>query len=143
MKIKEFATKNLELITPETSIGEAAKKMSERDIGILFVQKNDKLIGVLTDRDIVIRANAKGIGSETPVKNIMTQKVLYCFEDESVEAVANNFAQNQIRRLPVLNHDKRLVGVVSIGDLGRKNQKEAISTAFFGISQPTKTNYKF
>lgn len=121
MEVKECMSKNPELIPPETSIGEAAKKMSECNIGALFVYNQDRLIGVVTDRDLVTRATAKGLTLETPVKDVMTPKVLYCFDDESLDSVAENFARNQVRRLAVLDCNKRLVGVVSLGDITGKS----------------------
>jgi CBS domain-containing protein len=84
----------------------------------MFVSENDKLIGVITDRDIVIRAITKGQEfGMTKVRDVMTPKVLYCYEDDSIEDVAQNLANNQVRRMPVMNQDKRLVGVVSLGDI--------------------------
>lgn len=139
MQIKDIITKDPELISPDTSIAEAAKKMSERDIGALFVRSGDRLVGVLTDRDIATRAVAKGLSAESTVKDIMTQKVLYCFEDDPIEAVAENLSRNQVRRLPVLDRNKRLLGVVSVGDLSRRGQKDAVSMALSGICQATKT----
>lgn len=139
MEVNLCASHNPELISPETSIGEAAGRMSECDIGALFIRNDDKLVGVVTDRDIITRGLAKGVSPQTPVKDIMTQKVLYCFSDDSVEAVAENFAQNKVRRLPVLDRNKRLVGIVSLGDLSRKGQTDALVKAYAGISQPNKT----
>ena len=139
MKIKECLTENPELITPDTTIGEAAKKMSERDIGSLFIKKNEKLVGVVTDRDIVTRALAKGLNEQSPVSEIMSEGVLYCFQDDTVDEVAENLAQNQVHRLPVLDENKKLVGVVSLGDIARiGGEKDAIASAVTGISQPTK-----
>ncbi len=120
MEVKECMTKNPELISPETSIGEVAKKMSESNTGAFFIQNQDKLVGVVTDRDLVTRATAKGLSLETPIKDVMTQKVLYCFDDESIDAVANNLARNKVHRLAVLDLNKRFVGVVSSDDISGK-----------------------
>jgi CBS domain-containing protein len=138
MEIKELITKSPALITPETSIGEAAKMMFEQDIGSLFVQNEDKLVGVITDRDIVTRGLAKGVGLQSPVQAIMTEKVLYCFENDAIEDVAENLAKNQVHRMPVLDKNKRLLGVVSLGDLGRLGKKDIAGAALCGIAQRNK-----
>lgn len=137
MEIKECMTKDVDLITPETSIADAAKKMLEDDVGALLVRGDDRLVGVLTDRDIVIRALAAGLEPSASVGDIMTKKVLYCYDDDSIEAVADNMGKNQIHRLVVLNHDKRLVGIVSLGDLSTKGSTESAAIALCAICQPT------
>jgi CBS domain-containing protein len=124
------------VVSPDTPISEAAKKMRDRDIGSVLVGSEDKLVGIVTDRDIVIRSLAQN-GSQK-VQDVMTPKVLYCFEDDTIESVSENFAKNQVHRLPVLDRNKRLVGVVSLGDLSRKHDKEGVCTACFGIHASTK-----
>ena len=136
MNVKECMTKDVDLITAETSLKDAAAKMLEDDVGALLVHGEDKLIGVVTDRDIVIRALAKGLDPSTPVKEVMTKKVLYCYDDDAVEACAKNMGKNQIHRLIVLDHDKRMVGIVSLGDLSTKGSKKCASEALCAISQP-------
>lgn len=118
MIVKECMTKNVELGTPDMSLCEAAQKMRDGDFGILPIQKNDKLVGMLTDRDIAIRCVAEGRDLKNiHVGEVMTGKVLYCFEDQTLEEVAHNLGENQVRRLPVLNRQKRLVGILSLKDL--------------------------
>lgn len=120
MDIKDLMTKNPQLIVPETPIGEAARLMFEAGVGSLFIQKDDKLIGVITDRDIVTRALANGKDHNTQVQDIMSKKVLYCFDNDSLESIKMNFEKNQVRRLAVLNKDKRLVGIISMTDFEKK-----------------------
>ncbi|MEA9357239.1 CBS domain-containing protein [Bacteriovorax sp. PP10] len=118
MIVKDCMTKSVELVTPDMNVAAAAKKMRDGDFGLLPVQKNDRLVGMLTDRDIAIRCVAEGRDCKSiHVGEIMTDKVLYCFEDQNLNEVIENLGDNQIRRLPVLNRDKRLVGILSLGDL--------------------------
>ena len=136
MKVAELMTRDVVLVAPTDTICDAAKKMAECDAGALPVGEGDRLIGVITDRDIAIRAVAENKRPDTPVREVMTQQVLYCFEDESVEHVAENMGEQQIRRLPVMNRDKRLVGIVSIADLSRKTRPNTTGKAVAAISQP-------
>ena len=106
MKIKDVMTREVEIISPDKSICEAAKVMEQIDSGALLVNEGDRLVGVITDRDIAIRAVAEGLGVDTPIRQIMSKNVLYCFEDEDVQHVAENMADEQVRRLPVLNSSK-------------------------------------
>jgi CBS domain-containing protein len=118
MLAKECMTKDVELGSPGMTIQEAAKVMRDGDFGILPIGENDRLMGMITDRDIAIRAVAEGKNVSTvSVKEIMSPKVLYCYEDQSLEEIAANLGDNQVRRLPVLNREKRLVGILSLSDL--------------------------
>jgi len=117
MNVKDCMTRDVRLVNPKQTLKDAALMMAETDTGALPVGENDRLVGMITDRDIVVRAVCKGKGQDTPIDEVMTHEIKYCFEDDDVKAVAQNLAQNQIRRLPVLNRDKRLVGVISLGDL--------------------------
>ena len=120
-QIKDVMSSDFKFITPETSVQEAAQIMNERDIGFLPVGENDRLIGMVTDRDIAVRSVAKGQNpAEQTVRDIMTAKTYYCFDDQSVEDICNNMGEIQVRRLPVVNRDKRLVGIVSLGDLAQE-----------------------
>ena len=112
---------------PDDSVQKAASLMKEKDFGFLPVGENDRLIGMVTDRDIVIRAIADGKApADTPVRDIMTAKTYYCFDDQDVEEVCNNLGEIKVRRLPVVNRDKRLVGVVTIGDLAQDTSRANI-----------------
>lgn len=126
MIAKECMSKTVELVTPDMKIAEVAQKMRDGDFGIVPVQKDDRLVGMITDRDIAIRCVAeKKDCNSMNVGEVMTDKVLYCFEDQDINEVAKNFADNQVRRLPVLNRNKRLVGIISLGDLSRSRDLRA------------------
>jgi len=110
--------------------------MAEIDAGVLPVGENDHLVGMLTDRDIAIRAIAEGKGPDTPVREIMSLEVRSCFEDEELEQVTRNMGGNQLRRLPVLNRDMRLVGILSLGDVGVMQDSYVAGEALVDISEP-------
>ena len=137
MQIKECMTEEVSFVEPDTKIPEIARKMRDEDIGSMPVVENDRMIGMVTDRDIVVRvvAEDKDVRSAT-ARDAMSPQVLYCFEDQSVEEVLENMAENQVRRLPVVNREKRLVGFVSLGDLSKAAKKKA-GDALKEISQPT------
>ena len=137
MRISETMTREVKLATPTQSIREAAKLMADLDAGALPVADGDRLVGMITDRDIAIRAIASGRGPDTPVRDVMTQEIKYCFEDQTVEEVAANMGDIRVRRLPVLNRDKRLVGIVSIGDIANCGESEEnVGIALSCISRP-------
>ena len=136
MKVREAMTTKVRTANPEQTICEAACLMAECDAGILPVGQNDRLVGVITDRDIAIRAVAHGKSPETPVSEVMSKEVLYCFEDEDLEHVAKNMGDVKVRRLPVLNRKKRLVGIVSVGDLALTANAQVAGRAVADISKP-------
>jgi CBS domain-containing protein len=136
MKVREAMTTKVRTANPEQTICEAACLMAECDAGILPVGQNDRLVGVITDRDIAIRAVAHGKSPETPVSEVMSKEVLYCFEDEDLEHVAKNMGDVKVRRLPVLNRKKRLVGIVSVGDLALSANAQVAGRAVADISKP-------
>ncbi|HCI2456021.1 TPA: CBS domain-containing protein, partial [Pseudomonas aeruginosa] len=109
MKISDIMTRNVQVADPQQSIREAAATMARIDSGALLVGEGDRLVGMITDRDIAIRAVAGGLSGDTPLGRIMSGDIHYCFEDEDVQHVARNMADIQMRRLPVLNREKRLV----------------------------------
>jgi CBS domain-containing protein len=118
MQLKEIMTHNPEVIHPEAPLREAAQKMRALEVGAMPVCDGDKLVGMLTDRDVTVRATAGGCDpTRTQVRAIMSSAVVYCFEDQDVTEAAQLMADQQIRRLPILNHNKRLVGIVSLEDL--------------------------
>jgi CBS domain-containing protein len=137
MKVSEAMTRDVNVASPDDTLQQAATKMAELDTGVLPVGANDRLVGMLTDRDIAVRAVAKGKGPQTPVRDAMSEDVKYCFEDEDLGAVSANMGDVQLRRLPVLNRDKRLVGIVSLGDIvnASSNARQA-GQALAGISKP-------
>jgi CBS domain-containing protein len=127
MKIRDVMTRSVELVNPDTSLQEAARKMRETDTGFLPVGENDRLVGTLTDRDITIRAVAEGLDPKSAkVRDAMSDELVYVFEDAETAEAADLMAQRQIRRLPVLNQDKRLVGVVSLGDLATRTPDDDV-----------------
>lgn len=134
MKISEIMTEEVRTIGPDQSIGEAAQLMADIDSGALLVREDDRLVGMLTDRDITVRAIAKGKGLDTPVREVMSGQVFYCFEDEELEHVASNMAEIQKRRLPVLSRDKRLIGVVSLGNIAMAHSDKACATVLQGVA---------
>ena len=135
-QIKEVMTKQVSVVAPDTGVQDIARKMRDEDIGAIPVAENDKLIGMVTDRDIVVRALADNADLRTiQARDIMSPKILYCTEDQTVDEVLKNMGEQQIRRLPVVNRDKRLVGVVSLGDLSQTGVKK-VGGALKDISQP-------
>ena len=136
MRVSEAMTREVRVASPGQSIREVAKIMAEIDAGALPVGDNDRLVGMITDRDIAIRAVAQGKGPDTPVREVMsTEKVLYCYEDEDLAHVAQNMGQQQVRRLPVVNREKRLVGIVSLGDMAQ-NEARSANKAVKGVTKP-------
>lgn len=136
MKIRDVMTRDAKITRPDDTLRRAAKFMKDCNCGILPVGEGDHLVGMITDRDIAVRGIAEGKGPKAKVRDVMTKEVKYCFEDEETEHVAQNMAQIQVRRLPVMNRDKRLVGVVSLGDLAREEPVSA-TTALHGIARPS------
>jgi CBS domain-containing protein len=136
MKVSEVMTKDVRLIEPTQTIRDAAKLMAEMDAGIMPVREGDRLVGMITDRDIAVRGVAEGKGPDTPIREVMTQDVKYCYEDDDTNDVARNMADIQVRRLLVLTRDKRLVGIVSLGDMATSNGSGRVGEAVAGISQP-------
>ena len=125
MQVNECMTREVRVISPDDTIERAAQIMGQIDAGVLPVGENDRLVGMITDRDIVVRGVAEGCGPDARVRDIMSQEVCYCFDDADADDVLDNMAQIQVRRLPVVNHDKRLVGIVSIGDLAKEEASES------------------
>jgi CBS domain-containing protein len=136
MRVSEAMTRDVRVARPDQMIQDAAKLMSEIDAGVLPVGDNDRLVGMITDRDIAVRAVAQGKGPQTPVREVMTAEVKYCFDDEDTEHVARSMSDQQVRRLPVVNRDKRLVGILSLGDLAIMQGGAPAGEALAGISQP-------
>ena len=136
MRVSEAMTREVRVANPGQSIREVAKIMAEIDAGAMPVGDNDRLVGMITDRDIAIRAVALGKGPDTPVRDVMsTEQVLYCYEDEELDHVAKNMSQQQVRRLPVVNREKRLVGIVSLGNLAQ-SEGRAANKAVKGVTKP-------
>ena len=128
MKVGECMTWDVLIANPEQSIGDAARAMREVDIGVLSVGETDRLVGMVTDRDIAVRGIGEGLGPDARIRDVMSSEVLYCFEDQAIEEVLDNMSEIKIRRLPVLDRSKRLVGSVSLADMITKADGHAAKT---------------
>ena len=137
MLVRDIMTRDVRLLAPHDTLREAAQRMRDDNIGSLPVADGDRLVGYVTDRDLVVRGLAEGFSGDTHVHDVMSDQVLYCFEDEDVNDVAANMAQNQVRRLPVLSREKRLVGIVALGDIATKGSDASAEDALEGVSKPT------
>ncbi|HYC69600.1 MAG TPA: CBS domain-containing protein [Opitutaceae bacterium] len=137
MKIKDIMTPKARCVAPATTLADAARLMREIDVGALPVCDNDRLSGMVTDRDIVVRGVAEKVDpATTEVRAVMTPGVSYVFEDQEVAEAARIMEERQIRRLPVLNSDKRLVGIVALGDMATEAGTELSGEALREISEP-------
>lgn len=135
MKIRDLMTPGVRTISPEASIRDAARLMAEADIGAIPVASGDRLAGMVTDRDIVIRAVASGKAADATVGEVMSHEVLYCREDDDIQDVCENMSDLQIRRLPVVNAAKRLVGIVSLADIADRADAEEVGEALEAITR--------
>jgi CBS domain-containing protein len=140
MIVRDIMTRDVEVVHPDSMLQEAAGKMKSLDVGSLPVCDNRRLLGVVTDRDITIRAVAAGHDPKsTKVRNAMTPELIYCYEDESLSEAAKLMERHQIRRLPILDREKQLVGIVALGDLAVETGNEKLSgTVLEEISEPAK-----
>ena len=136
MRIGDVMSRDVCVISPSTSMQDAARRMAERDIGCLPVGENDRLVGMVTDRDMVLRGISEGRSADSPVGEVMTPEVKYCFEDEEVDEVAANMAGLEKRRLPVLDRDMRLVGIVSLANFAHSRDDEASQELLRGVARP-------
>jgi len=138
VRIQDVMTADVSFVRPDTPILEIARKMRDGDIGATPVVEDERLVGMVTDRDVVVRVIAEGgdVRIKT-ARDAMSPRILYCFADDSVEAVLDNMGDQQIRRLPVVDRQKRLVGVVSLGDLALSGKRKAAGEALQEISQPS------
>lgn len=143
MKIRDIMTKQVEIVSPDTSLRDAARMMRDADIGFLPVGENDRLVGTLTDRDIAIRAIADGKDANAKVRDAMSANIEYVFEDQDSSEAAQLMSSRQIRRLPVMSREKRLVGVLAIGDLAtRTGDDDMVGQTVQDVSEPKKDSQK-
>ena len=142
MKLQDIMTKDVEVTHPNDTLQTAAQKMRDRDIGFLPVCDGDRLIGVLTDRDVIVRAIAEGMDPKAIIeRNLVTSPAIYCFDDQSVDEAAKLMHDNRIRRLVILRRDdKRMVGVVSLGDLAVNVDDKLSGEVLQSISEPESIN---
>jgi CBS domain-containing protein len=137
-KISEVMTRRVHVISPEATIQEAAQEMRGGDFGMLPVGENDRMIGSISDRDIVVRAIAEGKETSTRVRDVMTEGIVWAYEDDSVEEAARLMSEHQVRRLPVVNGEKRLVGIVALGDFAVESRDiRPAAEALTEISRPS------
>jgi len=136
MKVSEVMTSDVQTVSADQTAREAASFMLRAEAGSIPVCEGDKVIGIITDRDIAVRGVAEGRGPETPVSDLMSDGIICAHEDDDVEEIARRMSQEQVRRLPVVDSDQRLVGIVSLGDLARETRGEEAQQAFEGVSQP-------
>lgn len=136
MKVRDCMSQNVRTLSPQQTIRDAAQCMAECDVGAVPVAGGDRLIGMITDRDIAVRAVCKGMGPDTSIEQVMSPSIKYCFDDEDIEDVARNMGDIQLRRLPVMDRQKRLVGILSLGDIALgQNDYEAVGESLSGISR--------
>ena len=137
-QLKDLMSRDVEVISPDMTIGEAAKKMRDGGFGMMPVGENDRMIGTISDRDIAIRAVAEGKGAGTRVRDVMSEGIAWAYEDESVEEAATIMSKRQVRRLPVVDRDKRLVGIVALGDFAVESSEiRPAAQALSEISKPS------
>ena len=143
MQVKDVMTRGAEVVRPDATLLEAANKMKSLDIGPLPVCDGDKVIGMLTDRDITVRATAEGLDpKQTRVREVMSKELITCLEDQDVKEAAELMQSKQIRRVPILNKDKRLVGMLSLGDLAQRTQDSKLAgKTLEEVSTPGKSSH--
>jgi len=137
-QLKELMTRDVKVISPDMAIGDAAKMMRDGNFGMMPVVEDDRMIGTISDRDIAIRAVAEGKDCSSKVRDVMSEGIAWAYEDESVEQAATIMSERQVRRLPVVNRDKRLVGIVALGDFAvESSQIQPAAQALAEISKPS------
>lgn len=137
MLVSEAMTRNVQIANPEQSIRDVAQLMAECDLGCLPVGENDRLVGMITDRDIAIRAVAQGRSPDsTKVREVMSEDVKYCFDDTEISDVVQNIAELQVHRLPVVDRAKHLVGILALADIANYEGPDLVGDAICGISTP-------
>src|SRR3954463_2388908 len=136
MKVREVMTSEVETVTADQTVQEAASFMLRPDAGSIPVTDGDRLIGMITDRDIAVRGIARGHGPDTPVRELMTNDVVCARIDDDCDEVASKMSEAQVRRLPVIDEQQRLCGIVSLGDLAREGASDTAEQALEGVAQP-------
>jgi CBS domain-containing protein len=136
MKVSEVMTRDVQTVRPDQPVREAASFMLSADAGSIPVTDGDRLIGMITDRDIAVRGVAKGYGPDTPVRELMTNDIICARDDDDVDDIASKMSEAQVRRLPVIDDNHRLCGIVSLGDLSRDADDDTAAEALEGVSEP-------
>jgi CBS domain-containing protein len=137
--VRDCMSTDVTVCAPGDSISHAARTMRDIDAGFLPIGEHDRLIGMVTDRDLAVRALAEGRGPDTPVRDVMSAEVLYCYDDDDLDTAAQQMGDQQVRRMPVLNRDKRLVGILSLGDIShaQNNGSGRIAQTLAAVTQPS------
>lgn len=136
-QLKDLMSRDVKVISPDMTIGQAARQMDEGDFGMMPVAEDDRMIGTISDRDIAIRGIGEGRGAEAKVRDVMSEGVAWAYEDDTVEKAAIIMSDYQVRRLPVVNRDKRLVGIVALGDFAvDSSEVRSTAKALTEISKP-------
>jgi CBS domain-containing protein len=136
MKVRECMSRGVRLCSPDDKLQDVARTMQEADTGALPVGENDRLVGMITDRDIVVRIVADGKSPDTLVRDAMTREIHFVFEDEDLDSASSKMSRLKIRRLPVLNRDKRMVGILSLGDVWSSEAAPRAAEALHEVAQP-------
>ncbi|MGA0571145.1 CBS domain-containing protein [Variovorax sp. VNK109] len=136
--VSEIMTRGVRTMSPSETVAHAAQAMHELNVGSLPVCSNNRLVGILTDRDIVVRGVAQGLGADTPVKDLMSPKLDYCYEDQPVQEVMDRMRESKVRRLPVLDKEDQLVGIVSLGDVATNLEVGESGGTLAEISEPSR-----
>jgi len=136
MRISDIMSGDVQVVRAEATLRDAAETMARIDVGALPVCDGRTLLGMVTDRDIVVRGLAKGLGADSTISQVMTEGVEYCFEDDDLTEVSDKMAASQIRRIPVVDRDKNLVGIVSLGDVAREARPAEAGDVLEEVSQP-------
>lgn len=136
MKVSEVMTRDVETVSPDQPVQQAASFMLSADAGSIPVTQGDRLIGMITDRDIAVRGVAKGYGPDTPVRELMTDDIVAARLDDDTDDIAARMSSAQVRRLPVIDDQERLCGIVSLGDLTQKGSDSAAEQALEGVTEP-------
>jgi CBS domain-containing protein len=136
MKVSDAMTPEVQLCTPDDTLKDAAQAMAALGVGLLPVTDNNRLVGMISDRDIAIRGIGMGRGPEGRVGDVMTADVKYCYDDQDLDQVSANMGEIQVRRLPVLNRNKQLVGIIALGDIALIQGGNGTGAALCGISRP-------
>ena len=136
-KLRDVMSQNVQVIPPQASIMEAARRMRDGDFGMMPVADNDRMIGAISDRDIAVHGVAEGKDPRTPVREVMSEQIYWAYDDDTVDKAVQIMCDHQVRRLPIMDRDKRLVGIVSLGDLAvESGEEDAAAEALSEISKP-------
>jgi CBS domain-containing protein len=134
--IRDFMTSDVRTVAPTDTVQQAASFMLSADTGSIPVCEDSKVVGMITDRDIAVRGTAKGLGPDCSVRDLMSEDIYCARESDDIQSIARQMAERQVRRMPVVDQDDQLIGMVSLGDLSRQGKQEAATTALEGVTAP-------